>query len=172
MFHRLAPEMAKAKPQDKRRNRLSGLGDALGSVLDPVFAKRGFASREIMTNWAVIAPAIYKDVTFPDQLKWRRSQGDEGGTLYLRCAEAQRLAVSHDSALIAGSVNRYFGYVLVQTVKLSAEPFRPRSAPIINSQAEPDAATKAEIEAHLAELPDDDLKAALKRLGYGLKSRG
>lgn len=165
-------EMVKSEPEMKRRNKVSGLGEALGGVLDPVFAKRGFASREIMTNWAVIAPANYKDVTFPERLQWKRQAGDEGGTLYLRCAEAQRLAVSHDTALIAGSVNRYFGYVLVKTVKLSAEPFTQRSASTSKSVPEPDATTKAEIEARLADLPDEELKAALSRLGYGLKSRG
>ncbi len=163
--------MAKSEPEDKRRNRVSRLGEALGGVLDPVFSKRGFASREIMTNWAVIAPSIYKDVTFPDKLQWRRNAGDEGGTLFLRCAEGQRLAVSHDADLIAGSVNRYFGYVLVQSVKLSAEPFTPRSAPRGEAPAEPDAETQAEIDAQLKELPDEELKSALKRLGLGLKTR-
>lgn len=159
-------------PKDKRRNRVSGLGEAIGGVLDPVFAKRGFANREIMSNWAVIAPSMYKDVTFPDRLQWRRNQGDEGGTLFLRCAEAQRLAVSHDADLIAGAVNRYFGYLLVQTVKLSAEPFTPRSAALDKPAPEPDSATKAEIAAHLDDLTDEDLKAALTRLGYSLKSKG
>lgn len=162
--------MAKSEDKDKRRNRVSGLGETLGSVLDPVLRKRGFASRDLMANWQAIAPAIYKDVSYPDKLHWKRGAGAEGATLFLRCAEGQRLAISHDATLIAGAINRYFGYVLVQSVKLSAEPFTPRSAEKTQVLSEPDAETKAEIDAQLDGIKDEALKASLQRLGYGLKA--
>lgn len=162
--------MATPDKTDKRRNRISGLSEALGEVLDPVMRKRGFASRDLMTNWDAMAPVPYRDVSFPDRLHWKRGAGAEGATLYLRCAEAHRLAASHDSALIAGAINRYFGYVLVQSVKLSAEPFTPRSVRPADTVSEPDAETKAEIDAQLAEIEDEQLRASLAKLGYGLKS--
>lgn len=163
--------MAKSEPiKDKRRNKVSGLGDVLGGVLDPVMRKRGFASRDLMTNWEVIAPAPYRDVSYPDRLHWKRGAGAEGAVLYLRCAEAQRLAISHDADLISGAINRYFGYLLVQTVKLSAEPFTPRSVAGPDNAIEPDAETKAEIDAQVEQIEDKELKASLIRLGYGLKT--
>lgn len=162
--------MAKPDGGDKRRNRVSALGETLGGVLDPVLRKRGFASRDLMANWEAIAPALYKDVSYPDKLHWKRGAGAEGATLFLRCAEGQRLAISHDAALIAGAINRYFGYVLVQSVKLSAEPFTPRSAESVDILPEPDAKTKAEIDAQLDGIEDEELRASLQRLAYGLKA--
>jgi len=159
------------QPSSERLNKVSGLSDVIGPVLDPVLRKRGFASREIVANWTAIAPAIYRDVTFPDRLVWRRGAGDQAGTLYLRCAEAHRLAVSHDGALIAGAINRYFGYVLVETVKMSAEPFSPHSAATTEDRPEPSERTRREVDAQLEGIEDPELKQALERLGLGLKTR-
>ena len=98
-------------------------------MLDAALKKRGFATRDILTHWAAMAPKPYDALAMPDQLKWPRGAGHEGATLYLRCAPGHALALSHEAPLIAAAVNRYFGYLLVREVRLSAEPFSAGSAP-------------------------------------------
>ena len=46
-------------PEPKRRNRTMSVADVLGGALDPVLKKRGFASRDIITHWAAMAPPPY-----------------------------------------------------------------------------------------------------------------
>ena len=156
--------------EPKRLNRTVGVAEALGGVLDSALKKRGFATRDILSNWAAMAPKPYDKVALPAELKWPRGAGHEGATLYLRCAESQRLALAHEGPMIAAAVNRYFGYFLVREVRLSAEPFIRSSAP--KPQVTP---TPPEVAKHadqaVAAVEDPALKDALKALGKAVLNR-
>ena len=91
-----------AEPAEpKRLNRAVGVAEALGGVLDSALRKRGFATRDILANWAAMAPKPYDKVAMPAELKWPRGAGHEGATLFLRCAESQRLALAHEFRTLA-----------------------------------------------------------------------
>ena len=155
---------SKEPPEPRRLNRAVGLSDALKGVLDSALKKRGFATRDLLTHWAAMAPKPYDALAVPDQLKWPRGAGHEGATLYLRCAPGHALAVSHEAPLIAAAVNRYFGYLLVKDVRLSAEPFTAGSAVKKNDPGTlPEVARHAD--AAVAGVNDDSLRTALKGLG-------
>lgn len=165
-------ETAKTPKEPKRLNRMTGAGEAIGSLLDPVFKKRGFASRDIVTHWETIAPAPYNTTTAPEKLYWPRGQaGAEGAILYLRAAPGQALAVTHDGGNIARAVNRYFGYVLVGSVKLSAEPFSRGSGEKVHKRFELDAERKAELAKQTESVSDEGVREALRQLGMGLLAR-
>ncbi len=154
----------------KRLNRAVGVAEALTGVLDSALRKRGFATRDLITHWAAIAPKPYDRVAVPDQLKWPRGAGHEGATLFLRCAESQRLALSHEGPLVAAAVNRYFGYFLVREVKLSVSPFSRGSAPPADDpMPSPDVVRRAG-EA-VAEVADPGLKEALRSLGAQMMAK-
>jgi hypothetical protein len=161
---------AKEPEEPKRLNRTVGVAEALGGVLDSALKKRGFATRDILTHWAAIAPKPYDLVAMPDQLKWPRGAGHEGATLYLRCSQGHAMALSHEAGLIASAVNRYFGYFLVREVRLSAEPFRPGSARKVQPKT-----TLPEVAKHadqaVAAVDDPALKDALKGLGEAVFSK-
>jgi hypothetical protein len=156
--------------EPKRLNRAVGVAEALSGVLDSALKKRGFATRDILANWAAMAPKPYDRVAVPAELKWPRGAGHEGATLFVRCAESQRLALAHEAPLIASAVNRYFGYVLVREVKLSAEPFIGNSAPKPQVAATPPEVAQHAVEA-VAEVDDPALKDALKALGEAVLNR-
>ena len=162
---------AKSKTgEPKRLNRVVRAGDALQKTLDPVFRKRGFASRNLITHWAAMVPAPYDRIAAPDRLAWPRGEKDAGGaTLYLRCAEGHALALQHEGPLIAKAINRYFGYVLVSTVRLSAEPFTAPSAAKAESPPAPE--PDPMIERAVGEVQDEGLRDALRRLGRGIRAR-
>ena len=145
------------------------LGDLVSSVMDPMLKKRGFASRDIMENWAVIVPPPYNRVTCPDGLKWARgeSRGD-GAILFVRCAQAHHMALTHDQQRLSEAINHYFGYVLVRQVKLSAAPFMPSSDKMPHIAKEPDPQTLEQIERTVSNVRDEDVKEALKQLGLGI----
>lgn len=164
-----------AKPRSKdeppkRLNRVVGAGEALQKALDPVFRKRGFASRDIVTQWAAMAPAPYDRIAAPDRLVWPRGERGAGGaTLYLRCAAGHALALQHEAPLVAASINRYFGYVLVGTVRLAAGPFTPGSSAAPEPRAETPAPLDGETERSIETVTDAGVRNALRRLGRGIK---
>jgi len=159
-------------PEPKRRNRTIAIADVLSGALDPVLKKRGFASRDIITHWAVMAPEPYDKVAIPDKLTWPRGERSaEGATLLLRCIPGHALAISHEGPRIAAAVNRYFGFVLVSGIRLSPEPFTPGSAGPAQTSIQPSQSVIAKVGAQVAEVTDDDLREALRTLGHALSSR-
>jgi hypothetical protein len=162
---------AKDSEEPKRLNRVVGAGEALQKALDPVFRKRGFAGRDIVTHWAAIAPAPYDQVAAPDKLVWPRNERNAGGAvLYLRCAAGHALALSHEGPKITAAVNRYFGYVLVAAVRLSAEPFvRDAQRPQLIEESGPEA--DPALDAAVVAVEDDGVRDALRRLGRGIKGK-
>lgn len=160
-------------PEPKRRNRTMKLADILSGALDPVLKKRGFASRDIITHWAAMAPRPYDDVAVPDKLTWPRGgeRSAEGATLLLRCVPGHALAIAHEGPKIAAAVNRYFGFVLVSAVRLSAEPFTPGSGRATQEAVQPNQSVMAKVGAQVADVADDDLRESLRALGHALASR-
>lgn len=159
-------------PEPKRRNKTLSVADALSGALDPVLKKRGFASRDIITHWSVMAPKPYDTVAIPDKLTWPRGErSEEGATLLLRCVPGHALAISHEGPKIAAAVNRYFGFLLVGAVRLSAEPFTPGSGRKDENNRQPSQSTIAKVGAQVADVADDDLREALRTLGHALSSR-
>lgn len=165
--------MAEKLPEPKRRNRTLAVADVLSGALDPVLKKRGFATRDIITHWRVIAPPPYDQTTMPDKLVWPRSaaQGHEGAVLFLRCGPGQALYVQHAAGEISSAVNRYFGYLLVGEIRLSAEPFTPGSGQRRNKARQPSQSEIAKVGAALEKVEDGELREALRTLGLALAAR-
>jgi hypothetical protein len=156
--------------EPKRLNRSVSAGEALGRVLDEALRRRGFASRDLIAHWAAMAPKPYDERARPDRLVWPRgARGTEGATLYLRCAPGHALALAHEGQAVAAAINRYFGYVLVGAVRLSAEPLRPEPPP--PPPRLPSATATARIESELGGVDDEGLREALKRLGSAIAAR-
>ncbi|MGV3652452.1 MAG: DUF721 domain-containing protein [Devosia sp.] len=171
--------MAPKKTADKRRNRVVPLAEAMTGMLDPVLKKRGFASRDLLAHWASMAPAPYDRVAMPDRLAWPRSEkgqgtgggSHEGATLYLRCMAGHQLALAHEGERIASAINRYYGYLLVGQVRLSATPMsEPPRPPPPRAPAAPEALQR--LAQRLEVVEDEGLREALRLLGEGVVRQG
>ena len=159
-------------PEPKRRNKTLNLAEVLAGALDPVLKKRGFASRDIITHWVAMAPEPYNTVAVPDKLVWPRAERSaEGATLVLRCVPGHALAIHHEGQKIAAAVNRYFGYVLVNQIRLSPEPFTPGSGKRPEKHLQPSQSIQAKVGAQVANIEDEELREALRTLGHALSSR-
>lgn len=166
----MAPK-PKAEAEPKRLNRTVDIAEALKGALDPAMRKRGFASRDILTHWAAMAPKPYDEVTVPDRLAWPRGErGADGATLYLRCAPGHAMAVQHEGPLIARAVNRYFGYLLVANCRISAEPFSRAVKEEVKAPPLPEAARR-EVGEAVEAVGDEGVKEALRQLGHALRAR-
>lgn len=167
----MSPRSEKRDEPPKRLNRTVAVGDAITGVLDPALRRRGFASRDILAHWGAMAPRPYDAVTRPDKLSWPRGEKAAlGATLYLRCAEGHQLAVSHDGARIAAAINRYFGYVLVNEVRLAIEPLAatgevPAPPPVANP------IQRALVARAVNRVDDTGVREALRELGHRIATK-
>jgi hypothetical protein len=166
--------MAGKSSPPKRKNRTVQLGDVVGGMLDPALRRRGFANRELIVNWPSIAPAPWNRATLPDKLVWpRKDRPDpEGAVLYVRCLESHKVMLPHEAPAIAMAINRYFGYLLVRTVRLSLNALslpQPAAAPARQSLS---LEARGRIASEIRDIEDPELRAALEKLGRGVLGKG
>ena len=161
--------MASKSSTPKRSNRTVQLGDMIGKTLDPALKKRGFAGRDLIAHWQTIAPPPWDKISMPDKLVWpRRDRPDpEGAILHLRCLEGHGLALTHEGQAIASAINRYFGYLIVGSVRLSPMPLTAETKPPTPPRQLPRAAIDS-IRAQTGAIEDDGLREALEKLGRGV----
>jgi hypothetical protein len=145
------------------------LSDLLHKTLTDAFAKQGFASSELVTRWAEIVGAEIAAHSEPEKIQWTRgARGPtpEPGTLVLRVEGPAAIEIQHLSGVVLERVNRFFGWQAVGGLRLRQAPLRRREqAP--QPTGDPEAA--ARIAADLPEIADENLRAALGRLGAAIK---
>jgi hypothetical protein len=144
----------------------------LGGAINDLFARQGFASRELVTRWAEIAGPEIAMHAQPLKIQWPRpveGQPPEPATLVLRVEGPMALEIQHTSDVILGRVNRFFGWNAVGRLALRQAPLSrpPRRA----SRKGPDAREVEHIAETLGAVADDDLRAALARLGASIKRK-
>jgi hypothetical protein len=142
----------------------------LGTVFSDAYAKQGFASRELVTRWAEIAGSEVAAHSQPLKIQWPRpveGQQQEPATLVLRVEGPMALEIQHSSDVILQRVNRFLGWNAVGRLALRQAPLsrgKPRQIP-----RTVDAASVAKVAATLSAVEDEDLRAALARLGASIK---
>ena len=94
-------------------------------------------------------------------------QPQEPATLVLRVEGPTALEIQHSSDQILERVNRFFGWHAVGRLALRQAPLSRRAPP--PRRRAPDAKTVADEEKTLTAVEDDDLRAALARLGASIK---
>jgi hypothetical protein len=142
----------------------------VGPVLKDAFAKQGFASRELITRWPDIVGAHVGANSEPMKIQWVRPVGDqppEPATLVLRVNGPMALEIQHTSDVIIERVNRFFGWNAIGRIALRQAPLTGRSPR--KTVKPPDEAAVAKIASSLAVVEDDNLRAALARLGASIK---
>jgi hypothetical protein len=142
----------------------------LGDVLSEAYARQGFAARELVTRWAEIAGPEISAHCEPLKMQWPRpveGQPQEPATLVLRVEGPMALEIQHSSDIILQRVNRFFGWSAVGRLALRQGPLSRRQRPAATPA--PDAQKVAEIAETLGAVADEELRAALARLGAAIK---
>jgi hypothetical protein len=156
-----------AKPRPISAKPLSAL---LSDVFSDAYARQGFAARELVMRWAEIAGAEIAAHCEPLKMQWPRpveGQASEPATLVLRVEGPMALEIQHSSDVILERVNRFFGWSAVGRLALRQGPLSRRewAAPA----RPPDPGKVEELAKTLSSVEDDELRAALARLGASIK---
>jgi hypothetical protein len=142
----------------------------LSDVFSDAYAKQGFAARELVTRWAEIAGPEISAHSEPLKIQWPRpveGQPQEPATLVLRVEGPMALEIQHASEIILQRVNRFFGWSAVGRLALRQAPLSRRERPATRHALDPKAV--AEIAETLSAVEDEELRAALARLGASIK---
>jgi hypothetical protein len=142
----------------------------LSDVFSDAYARQGFAARELVTRWAEIAGPEFAAHSEPLKIQWPRpveGQAQELATLVLRVEGPMALEIQHASDVILQRVNRFFGWSAVGRLALRQAPLARREAPKIARAPDPDQVAK--VAETLSSVEDEELRAALARLGASIK---
>ena len=153
------------KPRPVRK-----LAELTSEFLADAFKKQGFASTELVTRWKDIAGREIAAHSEPIKLQWPREvngEPAEPATLVLRVEGPAAIEIQHQSAVILERINRFFGWQAVGRIALRQAPLTRRAA--ARSPPKADAAEAERIAATLTAVTEDDLRAALGRLGAAVK---
>ncbi|WOH64949.1 DUF721 domain-containing protein [Bradyrhizobium sp. BWA-3-5] len=142
----------------------------LSDVFTDAYAKQGFAARELVTRWADIAGPEIAAYSEPMKMQWPRpveGQPQEPATLVLRVEGPMALEIQHSSDVILQRVNRFFGWSAVGRLALRQAPLSRRKGPARRQAPDPKAVAK--VAETLSGIEDEELRAALARLGAAIK---
>ena len=142
----------------------------LSDVFKDAYARQGFAARELVTRWAEIAGQDVAAYSEPLKLQWPRpveGQPQEPATLVLRVEGPMALEIQHKSDVILERVNRFLGWSAVGRLALRQAPLSRRER--TPSPRPPDPQDVESVAQTLSAIEDEDLRAALARLGAAIK---
>src|ERR1700744_3363049 len=142
----------------------------LSDVFSDAYAKQGFAARELVTRWSEIAGAEIAAHSEPIKMQWPRpveGQPQEPATLVLKVEGPMALEIQHSSDVILARVNRFFGWSAVGRLALRQGPLSRGKASA--APPPPDPQSVERIAKTLSEIEDEQLRAALARLGAAIK---
>ena len=176
--------VARSLPADTRtgtRYFARSVGAFIPKVVAAAFEKFGFHTAEIMTSWETIVGVDLARLTRPEAIKWPRgakarvaSEDDDargaGATLILASDPAFALEVSYRTQEIVDRINRYFGYVLVNEVRLAIEPLAatgevPAPPPVANP------IQRALVARAVNRVDDTGVREALRELGHRIATK-
>jgi hypothetical protein len=157
---------------NKPRKYARPLAELVGPCLADAFARQGFAATEIVTHWEDIVGEDIAAHAEPLRINWPRQgavEDPEPATLVLRCEGPAAIEIQHVANVIIERVNRFFGWQAIARVAL-------RQAPLVRTKRKKtptplDAEGARRIAGSLTGIGDENLRAALGRLGAAVKHR-
>jgi hypothetical protein len=165
-------DMAAKDDRERRRGPVL-LNELVAKVIDPVIARRGFASADLIAAWPAIAGPAYADCTAPERILWPRgAEGAEpaAGVLFLKVDGPRAIFVQHELPQILERINAFLGYAAIGHIRITQGPVRAPGAVAEAATAALPEGAETELAATLSAVEGDDLRAALDRLGRGILS--
>ena len=167
--------MSPFRPNNRTPSMPRSVGAFVPGITRAAFEKYGFSAAALITDWAQIVGGDLAGYTAPERLKWPKSvdadaktdksaKGRPGATLVLRVEAARALDVQYRVAQITDRINAYFGYRAIAEIRLLQAPL---TRPAASRAVRPTAGDAVPLPA----IADDGLRAALEKLGAGVRAK-
>jgi hypothetical protein len=150
------------------------LADFIDVCLSPSLAAQGFATSDVIMAWPDIVGERLAAFTQPLKIEWKRKgpHADpearaEPATLVIRVEGAVALEMQHLAPVVIERVNVYYGWRCIGKLVLKQGPVRriDKKRPVARTLSKAD---QERVDAVLAPIEEESLKAALDRLGQAV----
>ncbi|MEO8668402.1 MAG: DciA family protein [Bauldia sp.] len=157
----------------QRRRGAVKLAELVGKALDPVAAKRGFATADLLASWPDIVGRRNAEFTAPEKITWPRESGDGtgAGTLHMRVDGPRAVLIQHEIGQIIERLNSFFGYAAITRIRLVQAPVTRPSRSVETRSPAIEHEAEAALARTIAPVESDALRAALDRLGRGVLAK-
>jgi len=95
---------------------LRPFGNTLPRGVKGILKKNGYNYSEIISKWNILVGKDLSSCSYPKSIKMRK--GNEKGTLVLGIRRGDEIKVEYAKKEIIGKINSYFGYKLIDEIKL------------------------------------------------------
>ena len=103
---------------------LRPFGNTLPRGVKSILKKNGYNYSEIISKWSVLVGKDISSCTYPKSIKMKR--GDSNGTLILAIKRGDEINIEYSKREIINKINSYFGYKLINEIKLEAINFNSK----------------------------------------------
>ncbi len=115
--------------QNNKKNKtyvqgLRPFGNTLPRGVKGILKKSGYNYSEIISKWSVLVGKDISSCTYPKSIKMKR--GDSNGTLILAIKRGDEINIEYSKREIINKINSYFGYKLINEIKLEAINFNSK----------------------------------------------
>ncbi len=155
------------KPHDAKG--LRQIGTALGGVLDPVAARRGFGTARLIASWTEVIGPRYAATTRPEKLAFPRG-GSGAGVLTVGVEGPRAVLLQHEIPQLIQRVNAFLGFAAVADIRLVQRAMVP-TAPARGQARALSTAERAQLDGAVAPVESDTLRESLRRLGESVLAR-
>jgi hypothetical protein len=148
------------------KDRWSGptpLSRLVKGAIDPVIAKRGFGAADLIGAWDEIVGPRYASSTRPEQIKWPQQRGG-AAVLTVGVDSGQAVYLQHELDQLLERVNGFLGYEAIAEIRLVQKNVRRAAMQPHPEMPLPEAESLA-LDASVADIDDDKLRSALRKLG-------
>jgi hypothetical protein len=150
------------------------LADLVDHCLGPSLAAQGFAASDVILAWPEIVGERLARFTVPLKVEWKRRPAHadpearpEPATLIVRVESAFALEMQHLAPQVVERVNAHYGWRCIGRLVLKQGPVRRGEAAPVKERSL-SAAERERVEAAVAGITEDRLKASLDRLGRAI----
>ena len=137
---------------------LRPFGNTLPRGLKGILKKNGYNYLEIISKWNLLVGRDISNCCYPKSIKM--TQGNKNGTLILSVERGDEINVEYSKKEIINKINSYFGYKLINDIKLqtfNSVNKKEKEKNIINKSSK-------KIKEKINEIKNQDLRYSLSQL--------
>jgi hypothetical protein len=151
------------------------VSDLSVEILDPVLRRRAGISVGLVQSWEEIVGARTAAQSRPEKILWpRRAHEDDPfqpATIVIACEARAALHLQHEAGEIISRINGFLGYPAINRLRLVQKPVALAQRKMKPPLRVLDQGKQAQLDAQLADVEDEGLRAALARLGQTVLGR-
>ena len=103
---------------------LRSFGSTLPRGVKGILKKNGYNYSEIISKWNMLVGKAISNCSYPKSIKMKK--GDSSGILVLAIKRGDEINIEYSKSEIINKINSYFGYKLINEVRLLAINFKAK----------------------------------------------